>query len=251
MYRASGPMAVKPWTPYAQRDFESTGAPQIAIIVGGLGLNTALTERAIDELPSNISLAFAPYAKNLDFWTRKARQAGHEVIIELPMEGYGGNPDALGAAGLLTSRKPQDNLQRLDWLLARFGGYFAATNYQGAKFSTDPEALATVMKRLRQSGVAYIDDTGAALDVARKEGAAVATVSRVIPPAPDDSKRSTVRRELRALEQTARKNGAALGKTYAYATTIDEISAWAKSLQENGFEAAPASAVLQATAANR
>ncbi|NOX83584.1 MAG: divergent polysaccharide deacetylase family protein [Alphaproteobacteria bacterium] len=237
---------------YAAASPEQDGAPQIAIIVGGLGLNSALTQRAIDELPAEISLAFAPYAKDLKFWTQKARDAGHEILIELPMEGYGANVDALGPAGLLTTQNREENLQRLDWLMSRFGGYFAATNYLGAKFSTQDEAMRPILKKLTEAGVAYIDDTGAStIAGVRRDGGAIASVDRIVPPAPDPSRRNAVRRELRALELIAKRDGAALGKTYAYATTLDEITAWAEGLEEDGFVAAPASTVLQRQASRR
>ncbi len=241
-----GPDGRKAMHVYAAASPEQDGAPQIAIIVGGLGLNSALTERAIDELPAEISLAFAPYAKDLKFWTQKARDAGHEILIELPMEGYGANVDALGPAGLLTTQNREENLQRLDWLMSRFGGYFAATNYLGAKFSTQDEAMRPILKKLAEAGVAYIDDTGAStIAGVRRDGGAIASVDRIVPPAPDPSRRNAVRRELRALELIAKRDGAALGKTYAYVTTLDEITAWAEGLEESGFVAAPASTVLQ------
>lgn len=224
--------------------------PRVAIIVGGLGLNSGLTERAIDELPAEISLAFAPYAKDLEFWTRKARKAGHEILIELPMEGYGPNQEALGAAALLSTRTEQENLQRLDWLMSRFGGYFAATNYMGAKFSANDAVLKPVLKKLREAGVGYIDDTGAALRAGGVR-AAVTTVDKMISPAPSDDSRRVVRRELKALEQIAQRDGAALGKTYAYAVTLDEIVAWADALEEKGLSAAPASTILRSRTPTR
>ncbi len=235
---------------YYNRPFQGgRSKPRVAIIVGGLGLNAAVTERAIDDLPADVSLSFAPYAKNLDFWTRKARQAGHEVLIELPMEGYGANTEALGAAALLSSRSAEENLQRLDWLMARFGAYFAATNYLGAKFSADEAAIAPILQKLKDSGVGYIDDTGAASRVA--SGLPIATVSRMIPAAADASDLRAVVRELAALEKIAERDGFALGKTYAYAATIDEIVAWSRTLEEKGIVTAPASALLQAAGANR
>ncbi len=235
---------------YYARPYDGPRAkPRIAVIVGGLGLNTAVTERAIDDLPPEVSLSFAPYAKNLDFWTRKAREAGHEVLIELPMEGYGANPEALGAAALLTSRERDENLQRLDWLMARFGGYFAATNYMGSKFSADADALAPVLEKLRAAGVGYIDDTGAATRAAG--GLPLATVSRMIPAAADDADRRAVQRELAMLEQIAERDGMALGKTYAYAATIDEIAAWTRALEKKGIAHAPASALLRTAAPGR
>ena len=236
---------------YARPFKNPTGSARVAIIVGGLGLNSNLTERAIDELPPEVSLAFAPYAKDLDFWTQKARNAGHEVLIELPMEGYGGNDGALGAAALLSTRTTQENLQRLDWLLARFGGYFAATNYLGAKFSSDVDAMAPILKKLGDAGVAYIDDTGAARGAIETAPVTWTTVNRMIPPAPDDNARHAVRRELKALETIAARDGAALGKTYAYGATIDEIVDWAADIENKDLVTAPASSVLQTRRATR
>ncbi len=236
---------------YARRFEGDGGAPRVAIIVGGLGLNSAVTERAIDELPADISLSFAPYAKDLEFWTEKARRAGHEVLIELPMEGYGGNAQALGAAALLSSRTPEENLQRLNWLMARFGGYVAATNYQGAKFSADGDAIAPVLRALKEAGVGYVDDTGAARRAGAQIGLPMASVTRIIPASADPQSVPAIRRELAALEQAAARDGAAIGKTYAYATTIDEIVAWSRTLEGKGLAAAPASGLLQAGAAAR
>ncbi|MCK5749190.1 MAG: divergent polysaccharide deacetylase family protein, partial [Oricola sp.] len=136
-----------------------------------------------------------------------------------------------------------------DWLMARFGGYFAATNYMGSKFSADADALAPVLEKLRAAGVGYIDDTGAAGRAGG--GLAMATVSRMIPAAADEAGLRAVKRELAQLEQIAERDGVALGKTYAYAATIDEIAHWARTLEDKGFEAAPASSLLRTAAASR
>lgn len=233
---------------YYARPYEgSASVNRVGVIVGGLGLNPSLTERAIDELPPEVTLAFAPYAKELDFWTARAREAGHEIMIELPMEGYGGSPDALGPAALLTARTDAENLQRLDWLLSRFGGYFAATNYLGGKFSADGESMAAVLKRLDDVGVAYVDDTGAARR-ALEPGASAGVVNRMIAPGADGGDASAARRDLAALEKIAARDGAALGKAYAYDASIDAIVEWATALEERQIALAPASAVLQARA---
>lgn len=241
----------KALTAYARPFKGDYSKPRIAIIVGGLGLNSTLTERAIDELPPEVSLSFAPYAKDLVFWTKKAREAGHEILIELPMEGYGDNQQALGGAALLSTRTERENLQRLDWLLSRFGGYFAATNYMGSKFSANEAALTPVLRKLREAGIGYIDDTGAASRAGAAAGASLTTIDKIISAAPDDSGRRAVKRELAKLEQIARSEGAAIGKTYAYAATLDEIAAWTAKLDEKSFSAAPVSAILRARTADR
>jgi len=225
------------------RPFERGRNPRIAIIVGGLGLNPGLTERAIDDLPADVTLAFAPYAKDLEQWTARARAAGHEIMIELPMEGYGGGAEALGPAALLAERSAGENLQRLDWLLARFGSYFGATNYLGGKFSADREAMAAVLARLDELGLAYVDDTGAARQALT--GAARATiVNRMIAAGGNDGE--AARRDLAALEKIAARDGDALGKAYAYEATIVALGEWSRELAARELTLAPASAVLHA-----
>lgn len=235
---------------YARPAVTKSARGRVALIVGGLGLNAELTARAIDELPPEVTLAFAPYAKNLDDWTARAREAGHEIMIELPMEGYSGGLDALGPAALLTGRADADNLQRLDWLLSRFGGYFAATNYLGAKFSADRQSMETLLSFLDALGVAYVDDTGAAR-LAAGERARLATVDRMIAPGADGADARAAARDLAALASLAERDGDALGKTYAYAASIDAILEWAKALDERKLALAPASAVLQARSFDR
>ncbi len=221
------------------RPFAPGDDPHVAIIVGGLGLNRALTERAINELPAGVTLAFAPYAKDLAFWAQRARAEGHEFMVEIPMENRSGEGEALGPATLLTSRSEQENLQRLDWILSRTEGYFGVTNYLGATFAADRDAMAPVLERLAAAGLVFVDDTGA---LKGKKGA-VATVSRLIDPGFGSEKGRTIR-DLESLEKIAEREGEALGKTYVNGDTLGAIADWADGLGARGLALAPASAVL-------
>lgn len=213
--------------------YTDDGKPKVALIVGGLGLNRDLTLRAIESLPPEITLAFAPYARGLDEWSAKARANGHEVMIELPMEARGPegrSGDILGPAALLTGRAPGENLQRLDWLLSRLPAAFGATNYLGTKFSADKEAMKLLTARLAQAGLAYADDTGAV------EGASKA---RII-----GSDGGAALDDFKALEAGAANSGRSLGKVYLDPAAIDTIISWAEGLSERGYALAPASAVI-------
>lgn len=228
---------------YAKAAAGGEGEARVSLIVSGLGLDLETTARAIEELPAAVTLSFAPYAKDLETWTAEARAAGHEIMVELPMEAYGGGAEALGPAALLTSRTAAENLQRLDWLLSRFGAYFAATNYQGSKFSADRAQIGAVLSRLDALGVAYFDDTGAAR-IAAGESAPVATVDRMLAAKPGSVDAKALKRDLAALEALARKDGAALGKTFARHETLDAIIEWSKGLGARGAALAPASSML-------
>lgn len=214
--------------------------PSVALIVGGLGLNRALTERAIEELPPNVTLAFAPYAKDLAFWAKRAREAGHEFMIELPMENRSGEAEALGPAALLTSHNEAQNLQRLEWILSRTEGYFGVTNYLGAHFSADRNSINPILERVAAAGLAYVDDTGA---LKGRKARDVVTISRLIDPGFGAEKGRT-ERDLDTLEKAATRSGEALGKTYVNAETLQAIVEWADGLSSRGIALAPASAVL-------
>ena len=229
---------------YARPFEKEKGKPVVGLIVGGLGLNPYLTERAINELPPEVTLAFAPYAKDLDRWTQQAREAGHEIMLELPMEAHGGDSSALGPAALLADRSSAENLQRLDWLMSRFGAYFGATNYLGGKFSAEREAMDPVLAHLAAAGVAYVDDTGAARRIGSGAGP-LAIVNRMVTPGADGADVNAAKRDLKALSNAAKRSGDALGKAYAYDATIDAIIGWANEMEAGGVALAPASAIVQ------
>lgn len=233
---------------YYARAFKENDLPIVGLIVGGLGLNRAITERAIDELPPSVTLAFAPYSKDLVFWSKRARDAGHEIMIEIPMENRKGDAETLGPAALLTTRTTAENTQRLDWILSRFQGYFGATNYLGAKFSGDRHAMAAVLDIIKGAGLAYIDDTG----LLRRTGADIdaTTVNLLINPG-YGSERAETARDLDGLEKIAAREGAALGKTYVNDATLTDIVKWAENLGSHDMVLAPASAIIAKSAVDR
>ncbi len=230
----------KPATYYRRGFSDPAERPRIAVIIAGLGLSTNLTAQAINDLPPEVTLAFAPYSKDLPQWTAQARAAGHELMIELPMEAAGLEPEALGPAALLSARSEAENRQRLNWLLSRFQGYFAVTNYLGSKFSKDTPAVSPVYTQVRDAGVAFIADTEIAPDNLRASGILATTVDLLI----SDTSASPDAR-LKQLEARARKEQRVLVKIYPTEQSLTEISLWAKSLRGKGIALAPASSMLQ------
>jgi polysaccharide deacetylase 2 family uncharacterized protein YibQ len=64
------------------------GLPRIALLVGGMGLSSRATEAAIAALPGAVTLGFAPYGVGLARQTARARETGHELVLEIPMEPF-------------------------------------------------------------------------------------------------------------------------------------------------------------------
>ena len=122
--------------PASRRD-----APRIAILVGGLGLSQSVTADAVTKLPGAVTLAFAPMATELDRQAARARDDGHEVMLQVPMEPFDYPDNDPGAAHPAAAAHPADNLDKLHWSMSRFPGYTGIVNYMGARFTSTEAAL--------------------------------------------------------------------------------------------------------------
>ncbi len=142
----------KPFTPVS-------GQKYIALIIGGLGLDPQITQRAINELPAEISLSFAAQTTNLQSWINRARAKGHEVLIELPMENENFDKGAGEVTYTLNQQSPHSaNIRSLDYLLSRAEGYFAVTNYGGEVLLNNGETLTPILTHLKNAGLGFIYD---------------------------------------------------------------------------------------------
>ncbi len=243
-----GAGGVKPMHVYA-RPFVAgpeipPGAPKIALVVGGLGLNAAATSAAIDELPEAVTLAFAPYGPNLEQLAAKARERGHELLLQAPMEPFG-FPDVDPGPHTLLTVGPDANSADLRWLMTRFSGYAGVMNFLGGRFTADEAALTPVLAELAQRGLFYLDDGASpqsvATSVAQRLSLPAAQVDVVL-----DAGKSPQALEaaLVELEGRARKSGVAIGFANARPAALARIARFASELERKGIALAPVTATL-------
>jgi polysaccharide deacetylase 2 family uncharacterized protein YibQ len=225
------------WKAYA-RPFTDDGRPKIALVIGGLGLNPDTTRQAIDSLPPEVTLSFSPYAENLQALVDRARAAGHEVMVEIPMEPLDYPDNDPGPYTLISSAQPEDIQNKLDWLMSRATGYFAVTNAFGSKFLSQERAMKPFVQALRQRGVAFIDDGQAA---ARGDGLRRASLGARIDGNLDGD---AIDSQLLSLEALALQSGAAMGSGSGYPLTVAQVQKWATAVRDRGYALAPASALM-------
>ena len=108
--------------------------PRVAILVTGLGLPDAPAGDVLKGLPAPISVAYGAYGRNLQESVSRARDDGHEVLLQIPLEPNNYPTVDPGPHTLLTTLPPQENMKRLQWLMSRYTGYVGVTNHMGAKF---------------------------------------------------------------------------------------------------------------------
>lgn len=218
---------------------------QIAIIVGGLGLNDTITQSVLGDLPAETTLAFVPYADRLMDWMSRSRNKGHELLLQIPLEPFDFPNNDPGPKTLLVDNPWSVNEDQLIWLLSRMTNYVGVINYMGARYSASPEALRPLFKTLRDRGLMYVDDGSTPLtragEVAREAKIAYAQSSLVLDSllTPED-----IDARLLELEGLAREKGLAIGIASAFPVTVERLIRWVKDAEKRGIKLIPISATL-------
>lgn len=227
----------QPWQVYA-RPFDAPPAkPRLSVIVAGLGLDRDATEAAIAKLPADVTLAFSPYAGALDGWVRKARDAGHEVLLMLPAETEGFPARDPGPWGLLSANTPEENLARLEQVMGRAGGYSGVLAPDGG-FVASPK-LAPVLGSLRERGLLYVGN-GARIESGPPSAAVTAQVE-------EDLFRDAIEARLALAARAAKEGGQGVLVVTPKPVTFDRLVNWLDRLGGQGIVLAPASAVVKQT----
>lgn len=232
---------------YARPFSNESGKPTVSVIIGGLGLksNGRYTAAAINELPPEVTLSFVANAANLKSLVKQARAAGHEVIIEAPMEAYEKGRRRAHPNQLSSAASADKNLKNLAWALSRTEGYFAIMNYEGGKFASNAAAVQPVLKELARRGVGFVESgdlPGSTFaGEARKASLSFAQSGDVIDTQTDGT---AIEQRLKELERRAMKDGQALATGFPYPVTIDTVKMWTERLEDKGLVLAPASTVF-------
>lgn len=239
---AFGPLPVRteegrrPVEIYA-RPWSGTTGKRIAIVIGGLGLSQTGSHRAIETLPPEITLAFAPTGNSLQRWMREARRKGHELLVQVPMEPHGYPDVNPGPRTLRLASSAETNLENLHWALGRLTNYTGVMNYMGARFATDDHAMAPVLGDLAYRGLLFFNDGAAGggelADAARQRGVPYLKADIVIDASRD---RTDMETRLKALEELASARGYAVGSGSALELTVATVADWANDAKKRGFE---------------
>ncbi|GGF43551.1 hypothetical protein GCM10011321_37670 [Youhaiella tibetensis] len=222
------------------------GKPLVALIITGLGLNQAGTLEAIDKLPSAVTMAFAPYGKTLDVTTAAARNSGHELLLQLPLEPFDYPDNDPGPQTLLTGQQPRANIDKLYWLMARLGGYVGVMNYMGARFTSTGADFAPIMEEVGTRGLGYLDDGSSnrslASQLANANKVPFAKAGMVLD---NNPAREPIMAALDALKAQAVEKGSAIGIISALPVSVATVAEWAKTAEDNGVILVPVSALMK------
>jgi polysaccharide deacetylase 2 family uncharacterized protein YibQ len=234
--------------PLAMQPPVKPGTPRLSLVVGGMGLDPAATEKAIRRLPGAVTLAFAPYGEDLDRWAAAAREAGHEILLQAPMEPF----DAADSPGphVLKVADGGKAAEDLRWQMGRFVGYIGVMNFLGGRFTADSGATRSLMRELAARGLDFVDDGSSprslAGTIAGENGVGFVKADLRL----DDSPRpETIDAALFRLEALARARGAAVGYVAGLPAASERIARFAAELDRRGVALVPLSSAIRAAPA--
>jgi len=239
-----GADAAPAWIRHAVPAAPPPGAALVAVIIDDMGVDRARTARAA-ALPGPLTLAFLPYARDVAVQAADARARGHELMVHVPMEptaeGVDPGPDAL-----LTGLDGEENMRRLRANLGAFDGYVGLNNHMGSRFTAHRRGMEPVLDEAARAGLLFVDSrttpASVALDVAREKRVPSARRDVFLD---HEATPEAVREALRRLEETARRQGAAIAIGHPHDATVEALAEWLPTLAARGIALVPVSHVIR------
>ncbi len=234
----------RPLQVYARPFDRGDARPRIALVVTGLGMMAGETQAAIQQFPAPVSLAFSPHGRKLQDWVDQARAAGHEVLLNLPMEPFDFPRQDPGPNTLLTAVDATQNIERLEWVMSRAAGYVGLAGFRGARFLASAGDMRPVLEAIKARGLLFLDNGTSSQSTTKALAAQIGLVRAANDRFVDlKESRVEIEKRLAELEDIAKRTGSAVGIARPLPATMDLVATWAQGLAAKSIVLAPVSAV--------
>jgi polysaccharide deacetylase 2 family uncharacterized protein YibQ len=147
-----------PWIAYSRRYAPEGPAARIGLLMINVGADEALMQRAIDDLPGEVSLAFLPGTPDLSRWMGRAREHGHESYLMLPIDDPAGTVER-GIRPIEASAEAAENVRRLRAAMARAEGYVGFVMPSPGPVSQQDAIARPLVKEIADRGLALVEIT--------------------------------------------------------------------------------------------
>lgn len=145
-----------PWIAYARRFDPDGPPPRVGLLMINLGADEPLMQRAIDELPGEVSLAFLSGTPDLPRWMKRAHDQAHETYLMLPVE----DPEGLAERGIRpidVAADGAENVRRLRAAMARGRGYVGFVVPEPGPIPWPDRVARPLVKEIADRGLAMIE----------------------------------------------------------------------------------------------
>ena len=203
----------------------------ITLVILKLGEETALTQKALNILPKEITFGYLPYDTHVAASIQTAFQVGHEILMMIPMEPMDYPDSDPGAGTLLTGLDPSQLQLRLNNHLQQGKEIIGITNFLGSRFAFSAPDLEVLIGTLKVQGLMILDANTSPRslisDIAQNVNLPYAHTTLQIDA---DLSSEEIKSKLFMLEQQALKEGKAIGYGFVNDLTLETVTAWSKTL---------------------
>lgn len=220
------------------------GKPAIAIVIDDLGADLAGTRRTM-ALPNAVTMAFLPYPAKTPELSYDAFNAGHEILLHMPMAPKSARYDP-GPNALHVDMPKEEVERRVLWALSRVPQAIGLNNHEGSWFTSDHKALIPVMDILAQRKLFFLDSRTTAqskgVKLARAANVPVAGRDVFID---DTVSAEAIAHQLGVIETVAQRKGLAIAIGHPHRQTLAALEAWIPAVEKQGYELIPLSEAIR------
>lgn len=135
----------------------SSSPQSISIIALGLGLNPALTQSAIEQLPKDIMVGIYSFSENIPDILKWLESKPHPLILQYPMEPGGFPEEDPGPLPLLTGIENNENVKRIEKALSNYPVCKGVANFKGNLFLSSSYHFIPVLEAILSKKMFFLE----------------------------------------------------------------------------------------------
>lgn len=223
-------------TPFS---LEAIGNKQVvSFIIKDFGLSVKESNIALDILPAEISFLLSPYAALPQEWINRAREKGHEVWLEIPIQASDNNDRGLNTIYHHDSLIEKGKTLRTT--LARGLGYVGVGIFTDQTLLEIDDHYKRLTQEIYGRGLAIFEANPNAPDLVE-----ILAVTKAAPYIKADSEllRMKGKKSFDAIEALVKKEKQAIAIVPPYPTIIKDLALWIEKVGKIDYVIAPVSAI--------
>lgn len=209
---------------------DSEKLAKIAIVVDDMGASPMRTNEII-AIRAPLTSSFVTFASQLKKQTEQARQAGHELMIHVPMQP---KSDIFVSDDVLTIDMASEQIEKnFAHMLGKFKNVVGVNNHMGSLFTEHGDKLVPIMKLLAKHHLFFLDSKTTPQSQGEKIARQyhVANVHRHVF-LDNENNLEYILRQLEKAEKIAHQNGYAIAIGHPKTQTSKALMAWLKTLSQ-------------------
>jgi hypothetical protein len=223
---------------------EPSPAYRVAIVFDDAGGSLADVE-AIIGIGRPVALAVLPGLAYSEEVARRARSAGLEVLLHLPVEAHD-DAKALGPGGVTVAMSDAEIQAAVRAGLTSVPGAVGVNNHMGSKGTADRRVVRAILEVVRDRHLFFLDSRTTVDTVVEPVAAELGVpVARRLVFLDNDEDETAIREQVRRLIAVARQRGAAIAIGHAQRLTPRVVAAMVGEIEGAGVAIVPVSTLMQ------